>query len=1637
MKNHIRRIAALVTAMVLLVSGVPLGGLVAEAVPSAFGGDRLSAPADTQQITITFAIMDAAYTSDPGSGDTHITAQEVFPGGDLGYTSWAGRYKMTGTGTLCSYTIPAGTTLEQNGISLPAISVENIGSNNTYTYISSRSWITPEGMVCNGDTVFSEDTTLSLSLYTNDSNYSLNFVCAEGENHSVTYALGGYPSATFALGQSVSAPYIPTAEAVNAGYNGTGCSHGPSVGEVFVKWQLKNTATGEMVDFAAGTPITADYGEDGSHSIKVYAVWGEPVTATFQNGDEVVESRQLVSGAAVGTLPAAEEPEDHVFLGWEYTDDQGEVQIANADTVITQDTVFTARFAAEQNCQITFHDVRPNGTSQTTTATVHAGSTMAEAIAQAERSHWGDGTSLAECIWYAYLEGDKVPQTTDTPISQDMAFYTHTYQLELAFESEVQNALTITAREGQPLSASDFVVSGQDYSAYSWLLEDGEELDILSLIAEGLTENISATGTKEEQRIGEIRFYVAIDGEWVLLDNRTMSLFEIGDRYYLSGAQLESIYGEYGFTADMLTTETKYFPHTERGSNTIWADVKPVEQDGIVYSPILKRETGTNCNVYYLPKRDCQDSGDREKFVENNSFYTVRVQDPAHQVYPDGMLPPVSYTLSGDTAEVTVNTSAGVTWECVGSNGSTVAGSNNPDGTITFTISNISQPYVISPVLAENQVLITYDIRLPQPPSDADYGAPTISGASVYTTAGTKGGSHTVLAPSMTQYFYDSGKYVGEAVFQGWAVNGDTNHLVQPGESYAVPEGVEEISFVAQWTTHLGGTSSPAGSTMVNFFVALTAIPEGGSSWVGSTQSNFFTGSVFTTDCGVLGRTAIDQELYREEVAGGGTYRQYIVGGATSGNNLNAIHNTLVQTLTAGYTMEGADGKEYTYRLQFPTDEEVLRQIRRMVEEGTVIQVNGRTVRAENITSEKFTIRWHVFKLDNTDGWHVDGVLVARTGSLKVTKTFSGDAAAIQAIQQDYSIDVKYVKNDYTPANIGGTLRLTDENVQYDPSTNTYTWVLPVDQYRDYTIQENNYQSGETGITTNAQYNISSSVFIGQNTDGWQPYVDAITITGQTLAAGEQTVALLNTYTQTGVMVLEKVDALTGAFMPGIAFTVARQDGQPLALYDLGENHYTVDSQAGGTLVSENRVVTDAKGQIFLYLGVGTFTFTESVPQGYEDPGEITVTLGEDGTINRASAENASPGREVVRFSGTTLRVRNYSRMVPLTVKKIWADGENTAVVLQVFCNGQNMGSDYAVTLDGSSTGWSHTYSVTVPLYINGQPAQYSLREMQIGNWSYSQEYGGDGYRYYDVSYTPMEYHTVSGETATLETAGEIFLSVTNQRTQVATEIRKVDQDGVALPDGIFYLYDAPSNGEPSVTVTQDGDGNNILEGQPPSRTAISDPYGWIDFGLLPGGSYYLIEHQAPPGYLGTDALYLLEVQGTGTTLKRWTSDQWVTVSDKTIANQKNTVEVNIEKLVSGNLGIQSQSFQFTVTADKTIYSGQGYTVSDDGKTASFQLVHGQDVTLIVEKGAVLTIQESNADGYTMTLQVNGSSVEGNCYTVPTDNTKVVDLQVVNTKTTIPDAGVVLDTLPYLLILGVVVIAAFFLLRRGKRRDDT
>lgn len=1609
----------------------------------------------SETITVTFQIDNPDYTKDTGSGNTHITVDEPYDQGQgLSYTQWGKTYKVTGTGVLESYEIPAGTALA----SWPKVNVTNIGNDNAFTYISSYAWVDGQGNVCRPNAAFAQDTVLSLYLYQDNTSYSLNFVCGGcgDKYHSIPYVLGGYSSATFTLGQSVSQEYIPTAEVINANYSSEGCQHGKDHGETFDKWQLKNTATGEMVDFAAGVPITQDYVENGDHSIKVYAQWlKEPVTAIFKNGETVVEERKVNNGSALGTLPAVTAPEGQVFQGWEYTDGVGNLQLATEETILTQDTVFTAKFVQSQICSVTFRDVQPQGDeAAAVTVQVDSGRTLEQAIQASDQSVWADGTSLSQCKWYTLgQDGQKVPAKLSDVVSGDMELYTYTYEVVLKLSPEqaamalsmveVQNhpdgsiTLTITAREGQQLAASDFVIDGVDYSVYTWQTRDGATVSIQDLIQNGLTENITATSMETANETGYIRFFIAIDGEWTVLAERDMTLYTLNERYALTAAQLESVYGAYGFRAGDLEVNKKLFGHTSRDNDKIWTNAPAVEQDGIVYVRILKRDDvnkGQECDVYYLPNSfqgNDNDGDPKESLAALESFYSVEIQDPNHKVYPEGQLPAAAYTLNGETATVRVKTADGVTWQCVGKNGGTAEWKDNGDDTVTFTIQNINQPYVISPQLAKGEIQVTYKINLPQAPADETYGKPNIQGGEVYTHVA-KAENYTLLAPSLTSYFYESGKYLGEATFQGWAIDGSSEPLYQPGAPYTISPGTTQVTFTAQWKENLGGTSNIANSTMVNFFVALTAIPEGGSSWVGSTETNFFTDSVFTTDCGVTGNDAVTQELYFSHP----NKDQYFILGATSGQNLNAIHSVIVNNLTAGYTKVGKSGKEYTFRAEFPTDEVIMRQIRSMVGSGTRITLNGKTVPAEDLTAENFTVKWHVFKYDNTDGWHIDGVLVAKTGKLRITKTFAGDAEAIEALREDYQIQYNFVnfgaEDKYDPPHPDGTLTLRDYT-SYNPATNTYTWEVDVDQYRDYRIWEEKYTPSGPQITLTAQYQVQHSKFAGQNTTGWQTYSDSdpVRITGQSQTdTALQTVSFLNTYTRVGTMTLCKVDALTNGLMANVSFTVAKQDDPGFQLYSLGNGQYTVKPE-GAELVVGNRVTTNANGLVFLDLGgTGTYTFTEVVPTGYEDPGVITVTLGDNGSINHAEAEYSSQNRKFTDFSGSELLVRNYSMVVPLRVEKIWADNENTSVTLQGLVGGQSMGSDYSVSL--SNGEWSHRFTQRVPLYINGQKAVYSLRETHIGEWSYSPEYADDGYRYYDVSYSLMVYRNSQGQVVEdPDQAEEIYLSVTNQRSTGALTIRKVDQDGASLPGAEFYLYKASDSQVAPPAPTQDADGHNVLN-EEFVKSAVSQNNGQVNFGNVPVGTYYLIEHAAPEFYQRTNTVYLVEVQEGSSTMKQWVNSAW-TATTKTVTNTLQTMEVTIKKVVAGNFGDHTKDFAFTVTSDRAFGTGTGYVLSNSNKTASFDLKHDKSVTLRVQAGATLTIAETNAQDYTMRLAADKGTITGSSYTVSQNGDTIT---VTNTKDTEVDTGITLDSLPYILLLVLAVLGGIFFLAKHKRRRE-
>lgn len=1507
-------------------------------------------------VQVTFVIQDSVYTKDPGSGNTHLTVSEPMEDGDLSYTAWAGRYKVTGTGTMTQYTIPADTSLLANGLTVPSITVTNIGSNNTYTYGSVQSWVTEDGMICSADTVFYEDTVLYLSLYSSGEDYHFDYVCCPEENMSMSYYFGR--NVTAKLGQSVASDFIPSYEdVIQSGFVST--THDMTK---FSGWKLKVMSTGAFVDLKPGMALTEDYLDPQyGNAIKVYASWEEEV-------------------------PNPDESEDVYH-------------------------------------QVMIHDVQPNGSEagQVLDLSVGHGTTLSDALLDAD-TVLNDGTELTNCIWYTIgTNGEKTVVDLSSVVAADMELYTYTYDADFSVGDTV--IFHTSVREGFPLSASDFVFNGVDYGVCRWTTEDGDVIDVAHLIQNGLTENITAVSTGILATAGLFRyaghmvnFYVFVDEERVLLDARRVTSYYYNSRYYLSAGTLESVYGDCGFTAQQLTPGTHYFPHVDAGGATIWADTSVLEWGGFCYSPI-NNNTGT-VDVYYLPNQSVTNTGLYWDYLTIESFYSVTVEDAMHQVYEADELPDPVYTRFGGTATVAVRNGEHVVWQCVGQDGVPIEGEEQDDGTTVFTIPDIAQPYVISPARQDGETFLTYDIHLPEYPSDEEYGTPEIEGGSTYSVLETSE-THVVLAPSLTSYFYDSKKYLGEATFLGWVVNGNENQVVQPGDRLDLTLYDGDVTLRGSWSTKLGGISDSTGS-MINFFVSLDALPEGTVSWTGHTETANFTFSVYTVDCGVNADTAVQQGLY-DNISGG----QYFVLGGTSGTDLNENHQTITNRLTDGYTLEGNDGASYTYRADFPTDEEVLLKVRQMVSNGTSIIINGHRITEDELTTTNFTIKWYVFKYDDSDGWHIDGILVTKTGEMVVTKTFAGDPEAISNVKEQYSIRVN---GEAGATHDGATLTLADA-VQVDDQT--FSWTVDVDQYFDYVVTENEYLSEDPLITTMAQYNVRNSDVESQNTHGWVDYDTGVMVTGCGYSPGvseRQTVSFLNTYTAPGTLVLRKVDAGTGNLMSGVTFLISKDGNENFGVYSIGNGRYTADP-AGQSGEKVTEIVTDSSGQAYLYVGGGIYRFTEIVPDGYDDPGTIVAELEGDPenaykivTITNVSADG---GDSFVASNGLTLTVNNQSRMIDLHVEKIWADGENKPVTVQLYRSGVSMGNAYRVTFDGvlddiETVPWSCVFS-NLPLYSDGGLAEYSIREVVLGDFRYSSEYS-DGYQYYDVRYSGMSYLDDTGSvTDVMADVRTISLNVTNRRTIGELVIDKVNEDGDPLSGAVFALYSMEDGEIPT---------REELEQQTPVKTVTSDADGHVSFGRVNAGEYYVIELSAPDGYVKSEQIYRVVFDGSDVFLYEYQDDGWERISENRIVNQRDTVRLTIEKQVTGDLGDRNKAFSFTYR----------YRNGTSFVTGTFSLK--DDETYVLENipaGTELSLTETNADEYEISgvYGVDGTvqtATDGKLtFVVRAEDQKIV---ITNRLEAIPDTGVTLDVVPYVILLSVIALYAMSFRFHQKDREE-
>ena len=167
-----------------------------------------------------------------------------------------------------------------------------------------------------------------------------------------------------------------------------------------------------------------------------------------------------------------------------------------------------------------------------------------------------------------------------------------------------------------------------------------------------------------------------------------------------------------------------------------------------------------------------------------------------------------------------------------------------------------------------------------------------------------------------------------------------------------------------------------------------------------------------------------------------------------------------------------------------------------------------------------------------------------------------------------------------------------------------------------------------------------------------------------------------------------------------------------------------------------------------------------------------------------------------------------------------------------------------------------------------------------------------------------------------------------------------------------------------------------------------------------------------------------------------------------------NSSDLTVTKTVTGLLGDHEKQFSFKLSFNQTIDAeklakitwtksdGTNGTLAD--QTYTFTLAHGQNIVFHgIPAGLTATVTEESYDNYTTKYKIHNtdaifdwsSATESNAASVPIDATAKT-IQFLNHNNAEPDMGVLLDTLPYILILVVVAGGGVLLFLRKRKNDD-
>lgn len=1025
-----------------------------------------------------------------------------------------------------------------------------------------------------------------------------------------------------------------------------------------------------------------------------------------------------------------------------------------------------------------------------------------------------------------------------------------------------------------------------------------------------------------------VECYAARDGIWYPVTTvQTAAQYADGSgklRYYITAAELEEVYGAYGFKAANYHGE-RFFPHTDSyDPNKMWADAAPIKsEDGGWQIPLSHR---TEIRLYYLPANE---EGAESYFLDKkelsnetllaaNMFYTVQVEDDLNRVYQEPPAPKIAF--HGENVSITLNTVSSMAWDAMDGLTGThleLEPTKQTETSVTYTIGEISQPVVFYP--HTDTLVIKYEaepdgwqhkIGQFEPSVQAPQQSAMVKGKKTLLVE-PGDGDYTLLAPDIDRIavtITGANNHTMFYSFAGWKVASAAGSPVLSAgtvltadelNAYAGSDGV--ILLQAVWS----GVDSHNRPNTVHFFLHKNGELKGSvEDGVKPESPNDYTPAIYST-----------------RMMNAGNIPTIYTGGTPLVARPNADDDAYqTNTTIRGMTTTPVQGATLEH---LPGDETVFAYLRANKIE---MKINGQVVDNDKLNTTYFGIRWNTVKYESSDGWHIDGVLVAKRTRFFVTKTFAGDAEAIKQVRDKFLITVSHTENgssvtDFTlvpqPAK-----EVTEQGkrgyTRYDAETDTYTWEVPAQQRRDYTIKE-------TGHTLQGdKWRVNNRYLIRNHpqglSGGYQDYPEESGITITAAAYGNdvpntavQTVALQNIYVGIGTLTVKTQDSITGNGLAKVEYKLSRPDGAEVVLYRKPNTTlYSVVQEEGYTeQIADCKIIADASGFFTIRLEEGTYTLTEVLPTGYFGPGTVWVTVAQNtgGNISyhaeaKALPEGITPstGSWLQNADADNVVILNVPRMlISVTARSSWpATGDKLPVTVELWRDGAPLPGDaYTVELNKENE-WQYTWE-NLPLFTDGTVADYTLREIEIGDTYRDPGVAEDGFADYLVTYAKALYrqaedkeyreeHWWQKADGTQCFAREALLVVNNEGIRGEIAFEKVDEKGYPLKGAEFTLY-------------ADAECTKRL------ATATSDENGDVQFeDKWPAGTYYLRETTAPVGYTAAELTWTVKIAAGKATIS--------TPGGTTVTEVKNTSRLRLKLKVLGPLGEELPGAVLRVTRD-------------------------------------------------------------------------------------------------------------------------